>query len=171
MSSPDTPPDGGLNQPRVVAGAKGAPARPVYLQWRNLGLVSLGGAVGTAVREALTLTVPPLGGVPVIVLVINVVGAFALGLLLDSLMRRGVDEGARRDVRLLVGTGVLGGFTTYSALATGTSLQFAAGQAFAGIAYGLATVVLGGLATFAGLALASSAHRSRSGARAPERNR
>jgi CrcB protein len=108
--------------------------------------------------------------VPVIILAINVVGAFALGCLLDSLTRRGADEGARRTARLLLGTGVLGGFTTYSALATGTSLLLTAGQAGAAIAYGLATVVLGGLATFAGIAAASVTQRSRSGAPARKRN-
>ncbi len=37
-----------------------------------------------------------------------------LGALLESLARRGPDEGRRRAIRLLVGTGGLGGFTTYS---------------------------------------------------------
>jgi CrcB protein len=146
-----------------VACAKRAPTRPLYRQWRYLGLVALGGAVGTAAREALSLGVPAVGGVPVIILAINVVGAFALGLLLDALTRRGADDGVRRDMRLLLGTGVLGGFTTYSALATGTSLLLTTGQAGAGIAYGLATVVLGGLATFAGVAVAASVARKRNG--------
>ncbi|MCU1586159.1 MAG: crcB 1 [Microbacteriaceae bacterium] len=170
MSIPDTPPDRELNSQGPVSRATGAPARPPHLRWRYLGLVALGGVAGTAAREALSLTVPSLGGVPVIILAINVVGAFALGLLLDSLMRRGADEGTRRGVRLLVGTGVLGGFTTYSALATGTSLLFTEGQPAAGIAYSLATVVLGGLATFAGIALATAAHRPRSGPVARKRH-
>jgi CrcB protein len=175
MSIPDIPPDRERDQSGPDARSTGQSAgpphhRPPHLQWRLLGLVSIGGAVGTAGREALSLTVPSVGGVPVIVLAINVAGAFALGLLLDSLTRRGADEGARRDARLLLGTGVLGGFTTYSALATGTSLLLTTGQAGAGIAYGLTTVVLGGLATFAGIAVATAAHRGRPAAPARKRN-
>lgn len=136
---------------------------PVHLSPRFLGLVALGGTVGTAAREGLSLAFPATDGVPVVILVINVVGAFALGLLLDALVRGGPDDGARRGIRLLVGTGMLGGFTTYSALATGTSLLLADGRALAGIGYALATLLLGAGATVAGIAIASAFHRRRLG--------
>ncbi|MBD4267628.1 CrcB family protein, partial [Xanthomonas citri pv. citri] len=68
-----------------------------------LGLVFAGGVVGTAVREALSLAFPAIGGVPVTIFAINVVGAFALGMLLEALVRCGPDVGARRSVRLFVG--------------------------------------------------------------------
>ncbi|WP_371740714.1 CrcB family protein, partial [Frigoribacterium sp. CFBP 13712] len=93
----------------------------MHLRWRFIGLVALGGTIGTGLREALALSFPAApGSIPVTILLINVVGAFALGLLLESLMRRGPDAGRRRDLRLFIGTGVLGGFTTYSALAVDT---------------------------------------------------
>ncbi|RII96386.1 CrcB family protein, partial [Clavibacter michiganensis] len=135
------------------------PGRPVHLRWSSLGLVAIGGAVGTGVREALALTWPaPAGGIPVTILLINVVGAFVLGALLESLARRGPDEGRRRAIRLLVGTGVLGGFTTYSSLATdAASLTGSAlGVAFA---YAGLSLVLGAAASAAGIAAGAAIHR------------
>ena len=121
-------------------------SRPIHLHWRYLGLVAAGGAVGTALREALSLVIPPAGGIDLVVLGINIVGAFALGVLLERLARRGADEGRRRTARLLLGTGVLGGFTTYSTLATDASTLIAGNQAWLAIAY--ATVAgIGGVAS------------------------
>ena len=114
-------------------------------------LVAGGGAVGVAAREAIVLVVPVLGGIPVAILAINVVGAFLLGLLAESLTRAGDDSGGRRRARLLVGTGLLGGFTTYSALATDGALLLA-DDLLVGAGYTLGTLLLGALATFAGIA-------------------
>lgn len=152
------PPTGGVGGGHAASGG-----RPVHLRGRYLALVALGGTVGTAAREWLGLVVPAVDGIPVIILVINVVGALALGALLESLVRRGADEGRRRTIRLLLGTGLLGGFTTYSALATATSVLVASGRTGAAVVYALATLLLGAGATLAGIALASAAHRRRIG--------
>ncbi|MHC5794825.1 CrcB family protein [Lacisediminihabitans sp. FW035] len=133
----------------------------MHLRIRYLAVVALGGMVGTALREALSIIVPSAWGIPVIILVINVVGAFALGALLEALARTGADEGRRRSLRLLLGTGVLGGFTTYSALATDTSQLLADGRAAAAIGYAVATLVVGAATTFAGIAIASAVHQRR----------
>ncbi|NUJ87661.1 CrcB family protein [Plantibacter sp. MCCC 1A11337] len=117
-------------------------------------MVALGGAIGTGAREAISLAVPPIGGVPVAILGINVVGAFLLGLLLESLLRRGPDDGRRRDLRLFLGTGVLGGFTTYSALAADSSVLLIEGNALVGVLYAVGSVVLGFLASWGGIVLA-----------------
>lgn len=117
-------------------------------------MVALGGAIGTGAREAISLAVPPIGGVPVAILGINVVGAFLLGLLLESLLRRGPDDGRRRDLRLFLGTGVLGGFTTYSALAADSSVLLIDGNALVGVLYAAGSVVLGALASWGGIVLA-----------------
>lgn len=134
-------------------------SRPTHLRASYLGLALLGGAGGTAAREAISLAVPSVNGIPVAIFVINVLGAFLLGLLLEALARRGPDEGVRRTVRILIGTGFMGGFTTYSALAADAAGLLAHGAAGAGIGYGLATVVLGGLATWAGIAVGVATHR------------
>ncbi|ALD11700.1 fluoride efflux transporter FluC [Clavibacter capsici] len=135
------------------------PGRPVHLRWSSLGLVALGGTVGTGVREALALTWPaPPGGLPVTILLINVVGAFVLGALLEGLARRGPDEGRRRGIRLLVGTGVLGGFTTYSALATDAASLTGSALGTA-LAYAGLTLVVGAAASVAGIAAGAALHR------------
>ncbi|MFJ3382542.1 MULTISPECIES: fluoride efflux transporter FluC [unclassified Curtobacterium] len=129
--------------------------RPPHLRWGFIGLVALGGAIGTAVRAVLADRFPAVDGVSWTVFGINVVGAFCLGLLLDHLARRGPDVGRRRTVRLFVGTGVLGGFTTYSTLADDTARLLDVGRWGAGSGYALLTVVAGLAAVVAGLWVAS----------------
>jgi CrcB protein len=106
-------------------------------------LVAVGGAIGTGLREALSLIFPPVSGVALTTGVINVVGALVLGLLLTILSGHGDDTGRRRDVRLFAGTGILGGFTTYSALAVDTVLLGDAGRILAAGGYALGTLLLG----------------------------
>ncbi|MGK9149071.1 CrcB family protein [Plantibacter flavus] len=130
-------------------------------------MVAVGGALGTAAREAISLATPTVGGVPVAILCINVAGAFLLGVLLESLLLRGPDEGRRRSLRLFLGTGILGGFTTYSALASDSGVLLLGGAAPTGIAYALGTVVLGGLASWLGI-IAARRLRPRPGAVDPD---
>ena len=125
----------------------------MHLRPRSLGLVGLGGAVGTAGRYAVTARVPLLQAVPVGTLLVNVVGAFLLGLLLERLLRTGADVGRRLDLRLLLGTGVLGGFTTYSSLALDAVTLLADGRVGRAAGYLLATLLLGGLASLVGIRL------------------
>lgn len=134
-------------------------ARPVHLAWSSILLVLIGGTVGTAAREGLSLAIPSVGGIPVAVFAINIVGALFLGTLLEALARRGPDLGRRRALRLLLGTGFAGGFTTYSALAVDTGLLLTGGEVPAGALYALGTVVVGALATVAGIALGAARHR------------
>jgi CrcB protein len=143
-----------------VVDAPVGPPVPGPLHLASLGLVFVGGTFGTVGREALTL-IPPSGGVPWAVLAANLVGAFALGVLLEALVRRGADHGARRTLRLLLGTGFLGGFTTYSALATDTAALWGSGAAGLATVYSLGTLLVGALATVAGILLAAAVHRRR----------
>lgn len=122
----------------------------------SVGLVALGGSVGTAARALIAAAVPQPAGIPAGILMINVAGAFLLGLLLGVLHRLGPDVGRRRAVRLLCGTGVLGGFTTYSALATDSGLLIMNGGLTAGLGYAVITVLAGALFSWAGLALGSA---------------
>lgn len=125
-------------------------ATPVHLSGANIALVAAGGAVGTGLRYLISELAPRWAGVPVATLGINVVGAFLLGVLLGLLADRTLDTGWSRRIRLGVGTGGLGGFTTYSALATDTVTLAAAhpGQA---AGYAVGTVLLGAVASVAGI--------------------
>lgn len=140
-----------------------APERPAHLRWRYLGLVAVGGAIGTGVRAVLAAAFPPGAGISWTILAINVVGAFCLGVLLESLAHRGPDVGRRRSLRLFIGTGVLGGFTTYSTLADDTAQLLDAGRWAAGSGYALLSVVLGLAAVAAGVGLAARLRPRRAG--------
>jgi CrcB protein len=102
-------------------------------------LVAVGGVLGSLARWALTEAFPGLGTT----LGINVVGSFALGLLV-GLRPHG------RLSRPFLGTGVLGGFTTFSALAVQT-VDASRGTA---VAYLAGTLVLGTAAAALGLRVA-----------------
>ncbi len=110
--------------------------------WSHLGLVIGGGVLGTAARAGLLLIDAP-GWQQVSVPVINVVGGFLLGLLTGLVARHG-DGRRTRAARQFFGTGVLGGFTTYSTFAV---------QAVHGaeLWLTLATVVVGVAAAWIGL--------------------
>lgn len=137
-----------------AAESRGGAAKPVHLSWTNIGLVAAGGAIGTCVRYVVSEAVPQVQGIPVATLCINVVGAFLLGVLLEAVALRGEDAG--RLVRLLAGTGALGGFTTYSTLANDTAAMITAAPVHA-IGYALTTVLGGAAAALAGIALARRA--------------
>lgn len=121
-------------------------------------MVMAGGVLGAAAREALEQAWPTPGrGFPTATLMINLVGAFGLGILLEALVRSGDDAGWRRHVRLLGGTGFCGAFTTYSTLAVET-VQLAR-QGVWSVAGGyLAASVIGGLVVAAGGIALGAAH-------------
>lgn len=144
-------PDPGTDDPAATVPA----GRPLHLRWSTVGLVSAGGTVGAAAREALVLAVPSTGWFDSVIFCVNVSGALALGLLLESLLRLGPEDDRRRRVRLLVGTGVLGGYTTYSTLAVETARLAADADLGGAAVYSLATVLVGALATWTGIALAA----------------
>ena len=135
-------------------------ARPLHLRLPYLGLTLIGGSLGTAAREAISLAVSDVDGIPVAIFGINILGAFCLGHLLSALSRMGPDVGMRQKMRILIGTGFMGGFTTYSALAADAASLLGEGRVGARLLYGLVTVVIGGLATWAGIALASARRRN-----------
>lgn len=122
-----------------------APApRPPYRDPALLGLIALGGALGTLARAGLANALPTAsGGWPWATFAVNVAGALALGFLLELLARLGPDAGVRRAVRLGVGTGFMGGFTTYSTFAVEVASALPGPGRLLGIAYGVATVLLG----------------------------
>lgn len=129
--------------------------RPLHLQPVAVALVLLGGLLGAPARYAVSLAAPTRPGQwPTATFVVNVVGAFLLGLLLATLERRGSDTGSRRRLRFLIGTGFLGAFTTYSTLALDADLLVRDHHTGLAIGYALASLAIGLCATVAGLAVA-----------------
>ncbi len=109
----------------------------------NALIVGIGGALGASVRYLLTIgaTYPP-----AVTFLINIFGAMLLGIVAATTSER---------LRLLMGTGMLGGFTTYSALAVDT-VQIMQDDVLIGLAYAVFTVVAGIAAAGFGLLLARS---------------
>ncbi|HEY0238644.1 MAG TPA: fluoride efflux transporter CrcB [Friedmanniella sp.] len=119
-----------------------------------MGLVFAGGSLGTLARWAVGRLVPHAARLPLGTFAVNLVGAFVLGVLLEHLAGRGPDAGRRRALRVTLGTGFCGGFTTYSALANDTAGLLRAGLAGHALAYAGGTVLLGLGATALGIVVA-----------------
>jgi len=136
----------------------GAPVA-VHLTPAFIALVALGGAAGSLARHGVEVLLGTSHGLPVGTLTVNVVGAFALGALLEWLTRRGSSVDRRRAARLLIGTGFLGGFTTYSALAVESDGLVRDGRVGLALVYMLTTVAVGLMASLAGVLTARRAAR------------
>ena len=120
---------------------------------RSLPAVFLGGLAGTTLRLLIDLLVPHSDdGFPVSTLLINIVGAFALGLLTARLWPR-----ASASLRALLGPGLLGSFTTYSAFAVSLVALADAAEWLLAAVYLVATIGLGLGAAWAGLHLGGAA--------------
>ena len=128
--------------PEHTADSSPPAAQPEFTQPRLILFVFLGGALGTLARESVGFALAANGGIPWAVLIVNLVGALLLGFLLAALGSRVPETPPRRDWRVLAGTGLLGGFTTYSALATDTALLIES-QPFVGISYAVGSVIAG----------------------------
>ncbi|MFD6178366.1 MULTISPECIES: fluoride efflux transporter FluC [unclassified Isoptericola] len=139
----------------MTAGRPPARVRPAHRRPALVALVAVGGAVGTAARYGLAQAWPVVDGWPVATLTANVLGAFVLGWLLEALAARGPETPVVQRVRLAVGTGVLGGFTTFSSLALETERLLTGGAVVQGLAYAGGTLLLGYLACLAGVLLGS----------------
>ncbi|NOJ58596.1 fluoride efflux transporter CrcB [Arthrobacter sp. 260] len=152
------------SHPTVSSATTPTPAerRP---HWRPglILLVFVGGMAGTLCRYWLEGVVPRPLGLPVPTLAINLLGAFLLGLLLEALLRAGPDQGKLRSARLLLGTGLLGGFTTYSTFAVEAVALGIDGDAGWAALYVVISLIGGVLLSFAGIALASALHRRGAG--------
>lgn len=131
--------------------------RPLHLQGRALVAVFVGGVAGVALRDALSTAFPPdPGGFPLTTFLINVAGAFLLGLLLTALALAGDgDRGRRRWARLAGGTGFLGGFTTYSTFVVESVTRAGGGALGLAFLYDAASLLAGFAAAYAAVMLAA----------------
>lgn len=112
----------------------------------TLRAVALGGGLGTLARYGLDRGIPiPAGHFPTATLIINLSGSLLIGMLLPLAMA----QAARRPLlRPFLITGVLGGWTTYSALATDAAALLRAGHTT--VALGdLGATLVGGMALVA----------------------
>lgn len=114
---------------------------------RSAALVLLGGAAGTLGRHAVGTAWSDTSTWPWPTFVVNLLGSLFLGALVA---RSRPDQPAR----LLLGTGLLGGFTTYSAFAVETDRLVREDHLALAALYPVATVVLGAAAALVGMIVA-----------------
>jgi CrcB protein len=126
--------------------ARRGPSREAILP--ILAVVAAGGAIGAAARYLAGERWPTApGALPLTTMAINVVGSAAIGVLLVVVSERWPH---RRLVRPFLGTGVLGGFTTFSTYAVDVQHLAAGGQPVRAAVYLVATPVLALLAAAVG---------------------
>jgi fluoride exporter len=115
-------------------------------------IVFLGGGIGAASRHGINLLAARLlgTGFPYGTILINVVGSLAMGLIAEFFALKG---GLPQHWRLFLTTGILGGFTTFSAFSLEAALLYERGELIGAATYVVASVVLAIGALFAGLAI------------------
>ena len=112
---------------------------------QTLPLIALGGAAGSVLRYLMVSAI----GAPLGTAAVNVLGSFAIGVLFILL-------GNRESWQFLLMTGLLGGFTTFSAFSLDTLKLAEAGQPLQAVAYVLGSVTLSLIAVALGVAIARS---------------
>ncbi len=115
-------------------------------------IVFLGAGIGGALRHGVNLAaVRLLGyGFPFGTLIVNLAGSFAMGLLAGYFAYR---TGIPQHLRLFLTTGILGGFTTFSAFSLDVALLIERNSWWLAAAYVAGSVLVSVLALFAGLSL------------------
>ena len=118
----------------------------------NYLLVFVGGGLGASLRHFINVTCARCIGTsfPWGTFIINITGSTVMGLIAGYLAFKGE---ASQPWRLFIMTGILGGYTTFSAFSLDTALLYERGALELAAAYVLGSVVLSIAGLFAGLAL------------------
>ncbi|MBO9424933.1 fluoride efflux transporter CrcB [Labrenzia sp. R4_1] len=119
----------------------------------HLLLVMIGGGLGAGGRHLVSMATLRLfgPGFPVGTLAVNVIGSLAMGLFVGWLVKH--EAAHLQPLRYFLATGLLGGFTTFSAFSLDTSVLWERGDTMLALIYVVGSVVLSILAVFAGLAV------------------
>ncbi|MEP2736988.1 MAG: fluoride efflux transporter CrcB [Erythrobacter sp.] len=116
--------------------------------------VAIGGAIGASARYLLGRTLTAwfgpsnMAAFPWATMITNVIGCLFMGVLFGWLAR---DGNSSEQARLLIGVGLLGGFTTFSAFGLEMMLLIERGQAMTGLLYALISVLAGLVSIYLGL--------------------
>jgi len=113
-------------------------------------IVFFGGGLGAALRHGMNIAAARLLGTafPYGTLIINVTGSILMGLIAGYFAFKG---GASQHWRLFLTTGILGGYTTFSAFSLDAALLYERGETWSAVLYVIGSVVLSILGLFAGL--------------------
>lgn len=103
----------------------------------NFIFVGLGGALGAMLRYAIS-TIPFKGNFPVTTLIINFLGAVAIGFVTGISAQKGLSE----KTLLFLRTGLCGGFTTFSTFSLESYTLLKSGYSMMAVCYSVISVVL-----------------------------
>ncbi len=119
----------------------------------HLGWVFLGGGIGSALRYGVGRAALAVAGpnFPLGTLIVNLLGCTLMGVMAEWLAWR--DTGIDASVKLFLATGLLGGFTTFSAFALDAVALWQRGEALMAAGYAAGSVVLSIVGFLAGMAL------------------
>jgi len=112
---------------------------------QQLGLVALGGAIGAALRYGVSIYLSS-DGFPWATLSVNMVGSLLLGIVAVALTQGLISQ----DAALILGTGILGAFTTMSTFSVETLNMFQNQQTSSAIIYVVATMIICPILAFLG---------------------
>jgi CrcB protein len=121
----------------------------------NYVLVFIGGGLGSVLRHTINVVSQRFLGshFPYHTFIINITGSTIMGLIAGYLAFKG---DAVQSWRLFIMTGILGGYTTFSAFSLDAGLLYERGEVGLAAAYVLGSVVLSIIGLFAGLAIVRS---------------
>lgn len=122
------------------------------MDYSKILIVGAGGFLGSALRYAVTCaTAKSLGGFPVGTLLVNVIGGFIMGVIMEASASGfwPVTPG----LKVFLTTGILGGLTTFSTFSYETVSYFSAGKLFMGTANAAMNLILSLAAAWAGKCL------------------
>ena len=114
---------------------------------KNILLVGLGGSVGAMLRYLLSIVIKS-GDFPLATFIINVVGSLTLGMIMASTI-----DNPSSGSRLLLATGLCGGFTTFSAFAYENMALLQSGKYEMALLYIVLSIVLSVAATWLGFVI------------------
>lgn len=135
---------------------------PPHFQLSLILYVFIGGCFGTIARYLFIENLPALAnGWSLATISVNLLGAFTLGLLLEGLSRIGEDKGLLRTIRLFMGTGFIGAFTTYSTFAADIHSLFMTGSTVTALGYAASTLIGGLILCAIGIWVAAAHHKRR----------
>lgn len=121
----------------------------------NYLIVFIGAGIGGMLRQGVNVAALKWAGngFPWGTLFINILGSFVMGLVAEYWALK---SGLPQTTRLFLTTGILGGFTTFSAFSLDTALLYERGETLTAAGYAIASVVLSISALFGGLAIIRS---------------
>jgi fluoride exporter len=104
-------------------------------------IVFIGGGIGAALRHGINIAAARAlsTGFPYGTIIINIVGSLAMGLIAEYFALKGA---LPQHLRLFLTTGILGGFTTFSAFSLEAALLYERGQLAGAAAYVIGSVTL-----------------------------